>query len=377
MPPHVYKHLFTGKYVLYVFQKKYTGGRIMYIDEKTEFEAHRAKIMVFGCGGGGCNTINRLTEMNVQGAATVALNTDARHLASIKAHKKVLIGKELTKGLGAGGYPDIGKKAAEESKSEIKELLKDCDLLFITCGLGGGTGTGSAPVIARYAKELGTIVIGTVTLPFKIEGARIGKAEEGLDELRKFCDTVIAIENQRLVELAGNRPLKEAFGVADSLIATMIKGITETISQPSLVNLDFADVKAIMKHGGVATIGYGEADSDMDDRAMYAVKKAMNHPLLDADYHGATGALIQVIGGEDMKLDEIAVIGEYISSHMNPNATVMWGARILPELRGKLQVITIVTGVHSPHITGRSMLAESSPMAKSKLSQELGIEIVV
>lgn len=224
-------------------------------DEIANFQVQQARIMVMGCGGGGCNTINRLTDMGIVGASTVAINTDARHLAMVKASKKILIGRELTRGLGAGGYPDVGKKAAEESKNDLKKALKDTDLLFLTCGLGGGTGTGSAPVAAYLAKETGAIVIAAVTLPFKIEGSRLVKAEEGLAKLREVCDTVIVIENQKLVDLAGNKPLKEAFGMADSLIARMIKGITETISMPSLVNLDYADVRAIMKSGGVATIG--------------------------------------------------------------------------------------------------------------------------
>src|SRR3989338_5427779 len=251
-------------------------------DEIANFQVEQARIMVVGCGGGGTNTINRLTEMGITGAATVAANTDAKHLAVIKAQKKILLGRELTRGLGAGGYTEVGKKAAEESKNEIREAMQGCDLVFLTCGLGGGTGTGSAPVVAYMAKEMGAIVIAAVTLPFKIEGARILKAEEGLAKLREVCDTVIVIENQKLVELAGNRPLKEAFGVSDGLIATMIKGITETISQPSLVNLDYADVRTIMRAGGVATIGVGESDSQ--NRAKEAITKALSHPLLDVDY---------------------------------------------------------------------------------------------
>ncbi|MBI4170458.1 MAG: cell division protein FtsZ [Candidatus Aenigmarchaeota archaeon] len=340
-------------------------------DEIANFQVDQARIMVVGCGGGGTNTINRLTEMGIAGASTIAANTDAKHLAVVKSQKKILLGRELTRGLGAGGYPEVGKKAAEESKNEIREALQGCDLLFLTCGLGGGTGTGAAPVVAYLAKEMGAIVIAAVTLPFKIEGARILKAEEGLAKLREVCDTVIVIENQKLVELAGNRPLKEAFGVADGLISTMIKGITETISQPSLVNLDYADVRTIMRAGGVATIGVGESDSQ--NRAKEAITKALSHPLLDVDYSGAKGALIQVIGGEDMKLEEIAEIGEAVSQHMDPEATVMWGARIVPEFKGKLQVITIITGVKSPYILGRAM----GGFNKAKAQNELGIEILV
>jgi len=320
------------------------------VEQEEIFQADQPRIIVAGCGGGGSNTVTRLTEMGISGALTIAANTDARHLQSSQAHKKILIGRNLTRGLGAGGYPEVGKKAAEEAKSDLRMVLEKCDLLFVTCGLGGGTGTGSAPVIAQIGKEMGAIVIAAVTLPLRIEGARLAKAEEGLANLRRVCDTVIVIENQRLLEVAGKKPLKEAFGVADGLIATMIKGITETISQPSLVNLDFADVKAIMKSGGVATIGIGESDSH--DRAIEAVSRAMSHPLLDVDYTGATGALVQVIGGNDMKLDEINTVGETVAKQMDPGATVMWGARINPELTGKIQVIAIVTGVKSPYIVG-------------------------
>lgn len=338
------------------------------------FDSHQARIVAFGCGGGGSNTITRLTEMDIKGAVTVAVNTDARHLTITKAHKKILIGKNLTRGLGAGGYPEVGEKAAEESKDQIREILRGCDLLFLTCGLGGGTGTGSAPVVARYAKELGAIVIATVTVPMKIEGARIHKAEDGLEKLRKYADTVIIIENQKLVELAGKMPIKQAFGVADNLIATMIKGIGETISEPSLVNLDYADVRAIMSSGGLATIGVGESSSS-EHRAREAIRDALANPLLDVDYHNASGALIQVIGGEDMKLDEIETIGGTVSEHMNADATVMWGARVLPDYDGKLHVITIITGVKSSFITGRSDVPRDVK-TKAKLSSELGIAMI-
>ena len=336
-----------------------------------DFESYKARIFVVGAGGAGNNTVSRLSTKGILGATIIACNTDARHLAITKADKKILIGKELTKGLGAGGYPDVGRKAAEESKNEIKEALKSVDMVFVTAGMGGGTGTGAAPIIAKLAKEQGAIVIGVVTLPFKIEGARIGKAEEGLTQLRQNCDTVIVIENQKLLKLAGDLPLKQAFAVADDLIATMIKGITETISQPSLVNLDYADVKAIMKAGGVAAIGVGESTSE--HRAHEAVSKALNHPLLEVDYTGATGALIQVIGGEDMKLEEINQIGEAVSKQLDPDAQVIWGARIVPEYDNKIQVITIVTGVKSPFILGPAARKESS---HSAMSQTLGIEMI-
>lgn len=335
------------------------------------FEAKQARIVVLGAGGAGNNCITTLTEMGIAGAATVAVNTDAKHLAISKADAKILIGKELTRGLGAGGWPQIGAKAAEESATELRRVLEGCDMLFLTCGLGGGTGTGSAPVIARMAKEAGAIVIGCTTMPFKIEGARIMKAEDGLSALRQACDTVIVIENDRLLQVAGSLPLQQAFAVADNLIATIIKGITETISQPSLVNLDYADVKTIMHSGGVAAVGVGE--SDTRNRAEEAVIKAMTNPLLEVDYEGGTGALIHVTGGPDLKLDEVNLVGQYVSKQLDPSAMVIWGARIEPEFKGKMRVITIVTGVKSPYLLGP---AESKKVEKS-VSNELGIKVLL
>ncbi len=346
-----------------------TKWGISNVDE--DFETQKARILVVGAGGGGSNTISTLTEMDIKGATTVAINTDARHLVNTKAHRKVLIGKNLTRGLGAGGFPDTGKNAALESKDELRNLLAGVDLVFLTCGLGGGTGTGSLPVVASLAKQQGAITIAAVTLPFKLEGARVLKAEEGLKNLRQNCDTVIVIENQRLLTLAGEMPVKKAFGMADNVIATMIKGITETISEPSLVNLDYADVKAVMKAGGVASIGIGEADGEK--RAENAVHHAMNHPLIDIDYSGAKGALIQVIGGENMTLEEINTIGQRIQSELDPDAQVIWGARVLPEYKDKIQVITIVTGVKSQYIFGK---ASKEEVTNSRVSKELGIEIL-
>lgn len=342
------------------------------IEDEFNIDFHQARICVIGAGGGGNNTVTTLTDMGIEGAQTVAINTDAKHLSITNADRKLLIGKETTRGLGAGGYPGIGKKAAEESKKELKEILDGVDMVFITCGLGGGTGTGSAPVIAEIAKSMGAIVIGTVTMPFKMEGTRIHKAEEGLMDLRGVSDTVIVIENQKLLQYAGDLPLKQAFAVADELISTMIKGITETITQPSLVNLDYADVKAIMHSGGVAAIGVGEGDSS--NRAKEAIEKALKHPLLEMEVSGANGAIVQIIGGEDLKLDEINTIGETVYKRMNPEAQVIWGARVLPEFAGKIHVITIITGVKSPYILG-PVQHENLSSNKSAVHQ-LGIPVI-
>jgi cell division protein FtsZ len=346
------------------------------VEEEFDIDLNKAQIKVVGIGGAGNNTVTTLTDMGIKGAETLALNTDASHLGVTKADKKILIGRETTNGLGAGGKPQVGQKSAEESQREIKDELREADMVFITCGLGGGTGTGASPVIAEIAKDMGAIVLAAVTMPFKMEGTRIVKAEEGLKKLRQVTDTVIAIENQKLLDYAGDLPVKQAFAVADELISTMIKGISETITQPSLVNLDYADVKTIMKDGGVASIGIGEADSS--DRAEEATKKALNHPLLEMNYEGADGAVIQIIGGSDMKLDEINQIGENISKQLDPQAQVIWGARVIPDYEGTMQVIAIITGVESPYILGPKSEKSSNKKTQSEdgVSDELGIRML-
>jgi len=340
-------------------------------EQEFGFSIKKAKIVVVGCGGAGQNAITRLTEMGVEGASTISLNSDAKHLAVGKADKKILIGKELTRGLGCGGYPEVGKKCAEESRNEIKEGLEGCDLLFAIAGLGKGTGTGSVPVVCEIAKSMGAIVIAVVTMPFKLEGSRIGKAEDGLASLRPVCDTAIVIENDKLLKYAGNMSVQNAFAVADELIAAMVKGITETITLPSLVNLDYADVKAVMHSGGVAAIGVGESNSS--NRAEDAITKALLNPLLEVDYTGASGALVHITGGPDLKLDEVNMIGETVAQHLDPSAQVFWGARILPEFEGKVQVISIITGVKSPYILGP--VTREAPVVR-EISQALGIDII-
>jgi cell division protein FtsZ len=340
-------------------------------EQEFGFSVKKAKIVVVGCGGAGQNAVTRLTEMGVEGASTVSLNTDAKHLAVGKADKKILIGKELTRGLGCGGYPEVGKKAAEESRNEIKEALDGADLVFAVAGLGKGTGTGSIPVACEISKSMGAIVIAVVTMPFKLEGSRISKAEDGLARLREVCDTAIVIENDKLLKYAGNMSIQQAFAVADELIAQMVKGITETITLPSLVNLDYADVKAVMHTGGVAAIGVGESNSS--DRARDAITKALLNPLLEVDYTGAAGALVHITGGPDLKLDEVNMIGETVAQHLDPAAQVFWGARILPEFEGKVQVISIITGVKSPYILGP--VSYEKPVVR-EMSRQLGIDII-
>lgn len=347
-------------------------ARVLPAPEDFGLDVKEASIMVLGAGGAGNNCVTKLHDIGIKGAQTITVNTDVKHLKISRADRRVLIGKETTRGLGAGGYPETGRKAAEESEKELKKVLDGCDMLYLVSGLGGGTGTGAGPVIAKIAKEMGAIVIGCTTMPFKIEGARIGRAEDGLYQLRQNCDTVIVIENDKLLKVAGDLPLQQAFGVADNLIATIIKGVTETISQPSLVNLDYADVKAVMHSGGVASVGFGE--SDTKNRAEEAVVKAMTNPLLEVNYEGGTGALIHVTGGPDLKLDEVNLIGEYVSKQLDPEAQVIWGSRIDPNFKGKIQVITIVTGVKSPYILGP--VPNDAPIKRDYV-QELGIPVMM
>ena len=333
----------------------------------------QANIKVIGVGGSGNNMVGWLYQKGIKGAEIIACNTDLQHLNIIDADRKFLIGKELTKGLGCGGFPEKGAQAAQESVQDLKDSLKGSDMVFVCAGMGGGTGTGAAAVVANVAKSTGAIVIGTVTMPFKIERARVDKAEFGLQQLRKSSDTVIVIDNNRLVAIAGNLPIKSAFAVANELVATMIKGIVETIAIPSLVNLDYADVKAIMTNGGVAAIGVGS--SDTNNKVEEAVKGALANPLLDISYKGATGALIHVEGGPDMTLDEINRIGELVTDSLDPDANVIWGARVNDQMKGKLTVMTIITGVKSPWILGKQDYKRPSPQAVH-LSEELGIELV-
>ncbi|RLJ01778.1 MAG: cell division protein FtsZ [Candidatus Aenigmatarchaeota archaeon] len=357
---------------IYDREKMSTEDLQQKIKEEFELDGYKAKILIIGVGGMGSNVVTKITDMGIKGAQTVAVNTDAAHLVISKADRKILLGRDFTKGLGAGGEPEVGRKAAEESKNELRDLLKDANMVFLITGLGGGTGTGATPVIAKIAKEQGALVISAATLPFKIEGARIAKAEDGLYQLRQCCDTAIVIENQRLLEYGGNLPLKKAFELGDEVISQMVKGITETISQPSLVNLDYADVRSVMKSGGVSTIGIGISDSS--NRSKEAVAKALRHPLLQVDYSGASGALIQIIGGPDLKLEEVNEIGEAVAKHLAPEAQTIWGARILDEYEGKVQVITIVTGVKSPYILG-PITEKKEGEVQTEVSQSLGIEV--
>ncbi len=331
----------------------------------------RSKIVVVGSGGAGCNTITRLMEVGIDGATTMAMNTDAQDLLCSYADEKTLIGKKLTKGLGAGSMPQIGEEAARETEADIKNSLDGADIVFLTCGLGGGTGTGSLPVIAEIAKKVGALTVAIVTFPFAMEGIRRREnAEMGLEKLRRETDTVIVIPNDRLLEIAPRLPLGAAFKVADEILVRAVKGITELITKPGLINLDFADVRTVMEGGGVAMIGMGESNSE--SRAIEAIEKAINSPLLSVDITGAKGALINIIGGSDLTLEESEKVVEVVSQRLDPKANIIWGSIVNPDLEGTLRVMLVVTGVRSSQIMGQRFI---SPEERS-LKTELGIDFL-
>jgi cell division protein FtsZ len=309
----------------------------------------RIKITIMGCGGGGSNTIRRLSQAGVSGATLVACNSDARHLLSIQAPNKILLGKATTKGLGAGAIPEIGARAAEESSDDIRKYVQNANIVFVTAGMGGGTGTGSAPVVAENAKRYGALVIGVTTLPFKAEGKlRMENALRGLSHLREFCDTTIVVQNDKLLEIVPKLPIEAAFKVADEVLMQSIKGITEVLTKPGLVNVDFNDIMTIMKGAGLAMIGIGESSSD-DDRVTEAVNDAMATPMLgEVDLKEAKGVLVRVVGGPDMTVTEAEKAASLVSSKVNPRARIIWGCSVENEMQGRVKVLVVVTGVKTP-----------------------------
>jgi cell division protein FtsZ len=314
-------------------------------------------IKIVGCGGGGSNTINRIVETGISGAQLCALNTDAKHLLSIHAPKKILIGRTVTRGLGAGALPEVGEAAARENENDIKEFLKGANIVFVTAGMGGGTGTGSAHYVAQVAKAQQALVLGVVTLPFKAEGElRMENAMEGLERLRRICDTTIVIPNDKLLELVPKLPIDAAFKVADEVLMQTIKGLTEIITKPGLVNLDYSDIRTVMNEGGVAFVGIGEADDqDANDRVETAVNEALNSPLLgEIDMAESKGALIRVVGGPDMTVSQAERAAEVVGSRISRRARLIWGCSVDPELEGQIKVLLIVTGAKSKMIMTRT-----------------------
>ncbi len=355
---------------------KQVPKKITQVDEELEelVNKQKARIKVVGCGGGGNNTINRMSEVGIAGAVTIAINTDAQDLLYTNANDKILIGRELTSGLGAGSIPKVGEDAAKESEKEIKDKLQGSDIIFITCGLGGGTGTGAAPVVAEIAKKLGTLTVAIVTLPFSMEGERrYANAIAGLEKLESTVDTLIVIPNDKLLELCPGLPLHTAFKVADEILTNAVKGIAELVTKTGLVNLDFADIKTVMGKGGVAMIGVGE--SDTDNRAIESVEKAIQNPLLDVDITGANGALINISGGPNMTLDEARKIVETITERLDADARTIWGAQISEDLDNTIRTLLIVTGVKSPQIFGGKK-PQKIFKPKKEIENQLGIDFV-
>ncbi|GAB7089787.1 cell division protein FtsZ [Halorubrum luteum] len=313
----------------------------------------QTNITVVGCGGAGGNTVNRMTEEGIRGAKLVAANTDVQHLVNIEADTKILMGQQKTQGRGAGSLPQVGEEAAIESQEEIQDAIDGSDMVFVTAGLGGGTGTGSAPVVAKAARESGALTIAIVTTPFTAEGeVRRTNAEAGLERLRDVSDTVIVVPNDRLLDAVGKLPVRQAFKVSDEVLMRSVKGITELITKPGLVNLDFADVRTVMEKGGVAMIGLGESDSD--SKAQDSVKSALRSPLLDVDISGANSALVNVTGGTDMSIEEAEGVVEEIYDRIDPDARIIWGTSVDEELEGQMRTMIVVTGVDSPQIYGRT-----------------------
>ncbi len=340
---------------------------------KKLLESRKAVIKVVGIGGAGNNTISRMMQVGIVGAETIAMNTDAQDLLYTDADYKVLLGKETTRGLGAGADPHLGMEAAKENKDEIKKYLEGADMVFITCGLGGGTGTGGAPVVADIAKKAGALTVGVVTLPFTMEGKqRMDNAKWGLEQLESIVDTLIVIPNDKLLEIVPDVSITTAFRIADEILVNAVKGVTELITKPGLVNLDFADIRAVMSSGGLAMIGVGE--SDRENRAIEAVEKALNNPLLDVEIDGARGALINVVGGADITIRECQEIVEAVTSKLSPEAKVIWGAQVEKELGDTVRTLLIITGVKNSILseTERTFSAEK----KKEIEKILGIDFI-
>ncbi len=319
-------------------------------------ETLKVNIRIVGCGGGGSNTITRCVDEGIEGAAMCAINTDAKHLLSVHAPRKILVGRRATKGLGAGARPEVGEEAARENDEEIRQLLTGAHMVFVTAGLGGGTGTGASHLVARMAKEAGALTMGIVTLPFSSEGElRMEVARDGLERLRQVCDTTVVIENDKLLELVPRMPLDAAFKLADVVLMTAIKGITEIVTRPGLVNLDYSDILTVMKDGGVALIGLGESDNSTD-RVTEAVTEALTSPLLGSvELKDATGALVRVVGGPSMTVSEAERAAELVGGKISKRARLIWGCSIenTPEMKDTIKVLLIITGVKAATLLGQ------------------------
>ncbi|NCS98467.1 MAG: cell division protein FtsZ [Candidatus Huberarchaeum crystalense] len=380
-----------------LFTSKKQGGKMSFLLKKAEEiadirkgeftskfnEAPSVKIIVFGCGGAGSNAATNIFSRNMPGVTVVAANTDAQHLNErTRANQKILLGAEVTKGRGAGGIMGIGGAAAEASIQEIKNALKGSDLVFITAGMGGGTGTGTAPIVAKAAKDLGALVISIITMPFSMECGRIGTAISGLAKLREFSDTVTVIDNNRITDVFGDLPCRNAFAMADTIITTSIEGIATTVNNVGEINLDFSDLRRIFETGGtLATVGVGEKNSSEakteEESVEAAVKQALSSPLLDITYEGATGALVDITVGTKVRLRNFTRVGEMIASKMDPGAINMVGLRVSPDMgEHGVRVITTITGVSSPQILNQKSEYEQVLERKNILKSKLGLDAI-
>ena len=309
--------------------------------------ASRPTIAVIGLGGAGCNITTYLSEKGVAGARIIAANADINHLVLQRADRFLLLGKETSRGKGCGGFPEVGMQCARESEDDIKKELEGCNILFIVAGLGGGTGTGSAPAVAKIADSMGILTIACLTMPFEIEYMRRENAKSAVRGLEENCDSVVLIDNTRLRKVAGNLPLKTAFAVANGLIGSLIKSITETITVPSLMNLDFADLKTVLEEGGISSFGVGEAEGN--DRVEKGVMRAISTPLLDTpDISSPYGLLVSITGGGDMTLDEVAKVGELMAQHVPNTKRIIWGAKVDDNMTGRIRIITLFSSIGNP-----------------------------
>ena len=312
-----------------------------YVTDDDLGAAPELRIVIVGCGGGGCNSVHRLNEIGVDGCVdTIAINTDRPHLSKVKAKRRLLIGQGITNGCGAGGDPQVGKQCALNAETEIQKLLQGANLTFVTVGLGGGTGTGLAPIVAEVAQRLGSVVIVIATTPFEVERGRPKVALRGLRELRGVCDSILLLDNNRLLDMVSNLPVQKAFAVMDELISEMVKGMVEAITKPSLINLDFNDLRTVLGHGGISTVLYGE-NADPES----VVRDALGNPLLEVDITGARGAMVHITGGENLTLKRVNKIMERINSYMDDDARVIFGAKVDPNFEGNIRLIAVVTGI--------------------------------
>ena len=349
------------------------GGTALLDGQLRGFDVPDPRILIIGCGGSGNNTLNRITHLGVEGAVTVAINTDKQHLDHTRALQKLLVGKHITRGLGAGGDPSTGRRCAEAGREMIKRIVSGADLVFIASGMGGGSGTGICPIVAEEAKAAGALVVGIVTTPFHVERRqRMQRALEGLEALRRTADAVLVLDNNRLLHYVPNLPLDEAFSIMDQLVAEIVKGIVETITLPSLINLDFADVRTIMGNGGVTMMLYGESDRGAEE----VVHEALNHPLLDIDISGATGVLIHVTGGPYMTLEAASQVVDLLTAKVSEDAHVIWGARQDPGFGDTIKVMAIITGVGGDKLRDPKMepdkLGEALKLTRQKRSSSGG-----